>query len=236
MQNRAGLAKTVVATASTIEVGIVGRRAPVARHAITEAGALLFSLDEAAPDCAHLVFPGARGPVIEATASDVSSIPTADRVRGAVHLTGHAEVMTHSVTEDLLEHLGLPEDGLVGCLVPDTITLEWNVERARSAPLQVDVDPVDYALAGIDALGGWQNGWLAHLDRHHRQDLKDLLVPEVQPVAVVRPVHADERGIVLREHVGTYRQDHRLPFPQRVRCGCEAVEALNGLLAVHARG
>lgn len=236
MKNWAGLAKTIVATASTVEVGITGSSAPVARHAVTEAGGLLFSVAEAAPDCAHLVAPGTRGPALEATASDVSNVPHADRVRGVVHLTGHAEVMAEPVSADLLEHLGLPEGGLVGRLVPDTITIGWTIERSRSAPPFVDVDAGDYALADIDALGGWQDGWITHLDAHHRDDLRDLVASEVQPVAVVRPVHADEAGIVLREYVGTYRRDHRVGFSRRVRCGCEAVEELKSLVAVRAGG
>lgn len=233
VQNRAALAKTIVATATSVEVGVAGCRAPLARHALTRSGGLLFSLTEAAPDCAHLVVPGVPGPVIEAIASDVSSVPHADRVRGVVHLTGQAQVVAADhVTDDLREHLGLPEDGLVGRLVPDAITLEWNVERSRSASPRVDVDAEDFALADIDALGGWQDDWIAHLDAHHREDLRDLVATEVQPVAVVRPVHADERGIVLREHVGTCRRDIRVDFPRRVRCGCEAVQALRELSAV----
>ena len=236
MKNWAGLAKTIVATASSVEVGIMGSRAPVGRHAATRAGGLLFSLAEAAPDCAPLIAPGAQGPVLHAVASDVSSVPHANRVRGVVHLTGHAEVMAEHVTDDLREHLGLAEDGLVGRLVPETVALEWNVERGRSEPPCLDIDAGDYALAEMDALGGWQDGWITHLDTHHRDDIRDLVAHEVQPVAVVRPVHADESGIVLREHVGAYQRDIRVPFPQRVRCGCEAVEALKSLVAVHAGG
>lgn len=236
MENRAGLAKTIAATASSVEVGILGHSAPVARHALTEDGALLFSLSEAAPDCAHLVVPGSRGPVLRATASDVSRVPHAGRVRGTVHLTGHAEVMGEPVDEQLREHLGLADGGLVGRLVPDTVTLEWTIERGMSAKPPVDVDAGDYALAAVDALAGWQDGWITHLDAHHREDLRELVADEVQPVAVVRPVHADESGLVLREHVGTYRRDIRVPFPERVRCGCEAIDALRGLVRVRARG
>lgn len=235
MKNWAGLAKTIVTTASTVEVGVIGRGAPVARHAVTESGELLFSLAEAAPDCAHLIAPGSRGPALHAMAFDVSSVPRPDRVRGVVTLTGHAEVMTESVTDDLLDHLGL-QGGPVGRLVPDTVSIAWEVERSRSAPPVVDVDAGDYALADIDALAGWQDDWIAHLDAHHREDLRDLVASEVQPVAVVRPVHADETGIVLREYVGVCRRDLRVDFPRRVRCGCQAVEALTSLVRVRAEG
>ncbi|SMC67390.1 Protein of unknown function [Janibacter indicus] len=236
MAQDALLARTVVATASCLEVGLMGSRAPVSRHATDGSGAVFFALAEAAPDCVHLAVPGEPGPVVDAVAYDVSSVAHPGRLRGLVRLSGPAEVMTEPVTDDLREHLGLAEDGLVGRLVPDTVTLEWTVERGRSDRSPVDVDAGDYALADIDALGGWQDGWMAHLDQHHRDDLRDLVAHEVQPVAVVRPVHADERGIVLREHMGTYQRDIRVAFPQRVRCGCEAVEALTSIMAVHAAG
>lgn len=236
MQDAAALARTIVATASSVDVGVVGHRAPVARHATTRSGALLFSLTEAAPDCAALVTPGTRGPVIEAVVADVSGVPHADRVRGVVHLSGRADLLTGEVTDGLREQLDVADGGLIGCLVPETITLEWDVERPRCAPLRADVDPEAYAVAELDALGGWQDEWLTHLDAHHRDALRDLVAAEVQPVAVVRPVHADAAGLVLREHVGSYRRDIRVDFPRRVRCGCEAVAALKSLLAVHAEG
>ena len=144
--------------------------------------------------------------------------------------------MSGPVDEQLRAHLGIDDDGLVARLVPDTVRLEWTVERGMTAKPPVDVDTGDYVLADIDALAGWQDAWIAHLDAHHREDLRDLVADEVQPVAVVRPVHADEHGIVLREHVGVHRRDVRVPFPQRARCGCEAVEALRGLVRVRAGG
>ena len=173
----------------------------------------VFSLAEAAPDCVHLVAPGSQGPMLAATAADVSCVPHAGRVPGAVHLTGHAEAMSGPVDEQLRAHLGLDDDGLVARLVPDTVRLEWTVERGIKAKPPVDVDAGDYALADIEALAGRQDAWIAHLDAHHREDLRDLVADEVQPVAVVRPVHADEHGIVLREHVGVHRRDVRSPSP-----------------------
>lgn len=236
MKDWAELARTVVAGASAIDIGILGRRAPVARHATDAAGALLFSLEEVAPECAHLVRPGQRGPLVDASASDVSSVPHPGRVRGRVELTGRAQVMTDTVCEELLEHLGLTEGQPVARLVPDTITLTWSVECRATRPALVDVAVPDYVAAEVDPLAGWQDGWITHLDGVHREDLRRLVEREVQPVATVRPVLADADGLVLREYIGTCRRDIRVDFPDRVRCGCEAQAALRSLLSVTSRG
>lgn len=232
----AELARTVVAGASAIDIGIVGRRAPVARHATDGAGALLFALEEVAPECAHLVRPGQRGPLVDATASDVSSVAHPGRVRGRVELTGRAQVMTEPVCDELLEHLGLTEGQPVARLVPDTITLEWSVECGATRPARVDVAVAAYVAAEVDPLAGWQDGWITHLDGIHREDLRRLVEREVQPVATVRPVLADADGLVLREYVGTCRRDIRVDWSRPVGCGYQAQAALRSLLSVTARG
>lgn len=233
MKNWPGLARTVVASASSIEVGLLGHRAPVARHATDGSGAVLFALAEAAPECADLVTPGERGPVVDLVATDVSAVAHAGRVRGRVWLSGRADVL-HQPDEQLREHLEVLEGDPVARLLPTTVGLEWFVEAGTRPGEQVTIDPQAYADAGIDALAGWADEWIAHLDVDHRDSLRDLVAHLVQPVAVVRPVHADETGLVLREHVGTCRRDIRVSFPQPVRCGCEATEALRTLVAVNA--
>lgn len=236
MKNPPGLARTVVAAASHVEVGIMGHRAPLAAHGVDEGGALLFSLEEAAPECAHLVRPGATGPVVHAVATDVSGVAHPGRVRGRVALTGRAQVLAEPVDVALRARLGLAHGAPVARLVPTEVDLEWSVEAGRSARAEAEVDPGDYATAEPDALAGWADGWLVHLDTEHRAALRELVADSVQPVAVVRPVHADADGIVLREHVGVHRRDLRVPFPRRVRCGCEAVEALRVLISVGTLG
>lgn len=238
MDNPARLARTVVATACSVEVGVPGRSRPVAAHAVDQQGALLFSMTEAAPDCADLVVPGWPGPTIQARASDVSGVAHPGRVRGVVDLSGTGEVLAaDTLEESVREGLREPVGGVVVRLVPDSIALEWTVERRRAGHPVVDVPAEEYAAAGVDALAGWQDGWITHLDAHHRETLRGLVADRVQPVSVVRPVLADERGLVLREHIGTCRRDLRVPFPSSVRCGCEATRALRDLLAVvGARG
>lgn len=236
MKAWATVARTVVAGASAVDMGILGTSAPVARHATDGSGALIFSLEEVAPDCFHLVVPGSRGPLVHAVASDVSSVPHRGRVRGRVELTGYAHVMTEPVCDELLDHLGLAPGQPVARLVPDTVVLEWTVERGVSPVQPVEVDAGDYAAADLDALTGWQDGWIAHLDAHHREDLRQLVAQEIQPVGEVRPVLADVEGLVLREYVGTCQRDIRVAFPVPAQCGCEAIAALKDLFAVNADG
>ena len=230
MAQDAQLARTVVATASCLEVGLMGTRAPISRHATDGSGAVFFALAEAAPDCVHLAVPGEPGPVVDAVAYDVSSVAHPGRLRGLVRLSGPAEIVPHPGCEELLDHLGVVPGAPVAKLVPQTVTLEWGVERRPGEV--VSVDPLAYARAGMDALAGWQDEWITHLDQHHRDDLRALVVDELQPVSSLRPVLADARGLVLREYVGTCRRDLRVHFPYEVACGCEAQSALADLVAL----
>ena len=232
MTQDAVLARTVVAAASSLEVGLMGSRAPVGRHATDSSGALFFALGEAAPECVHLATPGEPGPVVDAVAHDVSSVTHPGRVRGLVRLTGRAEVVPYPVCQELREHLGVSPQAPVARLVPDTVVLEWDVERRTSG---VSIDARAYAHAEVDPLAGWQDEWIAHLDRHHREELRALVEDVVQPVGQVRPVLADASGLVLREYVGACRRDVRIAFPHAVTCACEAQAALADLVALRTR-
>lgn len=234
MSTWARRARTIVASAGSVEVGVAGQGRPLGRHAVTPSGALLFSLREAAPACAHLVAAGTSGPDILATAADVSGVSHPGRVRGLVRLGGRAEVLQRPVDEQLRSHLGITEDGLVARLVPTSITLDWRVEVEGLREV-VHVEAEDYAAADVDALAGWQDEWMVHLDSHHRQDLRRLVagVVPLHESGVVRPVLADEAGLVARESApDAGDRDIRVPFPHVVRCGCQAVQALTGMLAV----
>lgn len=233
MTTWAQVAKSIAAGGASVEVGVAGESRPVARHTMGEAGDVLFSLQEAAPACAHLVAAGASGPDILVTVSDVSTVAHPDRVRGTVRLAGRAQVLPHPADERLREHLGLSEDGLVARLVPTSVTLDWRVEVEGHREV-VHVDLEDYAAARVDALAGWQDEWIAHLDAHHGADLRRLVgsVVPVAPTGTVRPMMADESGLVVRETTPAGHRDIRVPFPTVVQCGCEAVEALKGMFAV----
>ncbi len=224
-------ARTLVATTTMVEVGVLDQRAVLRRHAVDGAGAVLFDLADAAPQCASRARPGTPGPVVDLVGTDVSSVPGPDRVRGVVRMSGPVEILPLPLRPDLRDRLGIADDGVVGRLVPHALTLEWRVETdGDPAPSRIGAE--DYAAARVDALGGWEDGWVAHLDADHSAVLHTLATRHatVPPGARVRPVLADEFGIVLRVVSGQLRRDVRVPFPRRVSCGCEAVWALNSLV------
>ena len=224
-------ARTLVATTTMVEVGVLDQRAVLRRHAVDGAGAVLFDLTDAAPQCAARARPGTPGPVMDLVGTDVSSVPGPDRVRGVVRMSGPVELVTEPLREDLRAHLGLPDGGLVGRLAPDALTLDWRVETDGATTLS-RIGAEDYAAARVDALGGWEDGWVAHLDADHPAVLHTLATRhgDVPEGSTVRPVMADELGIVLRVVSGRSTRDVRVPFPRRVSCGCEAVWALNALV------
>lgn len=224
-------AKTVLATATSVEVGCAGRRVRLWRHAVEQTGALLFPFARLAPECADRVVPGAKGPLVHAVASDVTSVPLADRVRGTVRLSGVLETVTDP-SDDLVERLGARPGELVARVVPRSVTLEWHVESGAGAGGPVPVEPHRLAGALVDPLGGWQDEWMAHLDACHGESLRCLAgsVTSLDAAARVRPVLADEGGIVLREELPGCHRDIRVAFAGPARCGCEASERLEGLM------
>ncbi len=83
-------AKTVMATSTHVELGVLDHRVLLRRHALERSGAVLFSLGEVPPRCALRVAPGADLPVLDLVAVDVSCAHRADRVRGIVRMTGRS--------------------------------------------------------------------------------------------------------------------------------------------------
>ncbi len=225
-------AKTVMATSTHVEVGVLDQRVLLRHHAIEARGTVLFSLDDVPPRCAQRITPDTRGPLLDLLAVDVTSVLRPDRVRGMVRMTGTLEIYPGPVRENLAEHLGVDPDAQVARLVPEHVSLEWRVETPAGRPLHTVIDEEDYAAAPVDPLGGWEDGWMAHLDAHHRETLRGVVsrLAPIAPDASVRPILADELGMVVRVTQGATVNDLRVPFPQIVTCGCEAVQALNSLV------
>lgn len=224
-------ARTLMATTTMVEVGILDQRVVLRRHAVDARGTVLFDLTAAVPRCAAQAVPGAAGPVVDLLGTDVSSVAGPDRVRGVVRMSGPVGIMDGSPHADLSALLDLRTDSLVGYVVPDAMTLEWHVETGGE-PLISRIEVEDYASARVDALGGWEDGWVAHLDAEHGTVLHDLATrhTDVPQDARVRPVLADEHGIVLSVSTDGRRRDVRIAFPRRVSCACEAVWALNAII------
>jgi|GEM_PF-4729725 len=225
-------AKTVMATSTHVELGVLDHRVLLRRHALERSGAVLFSLGEVPPRCALRVAPGADLPVLDLVAVDVSCAHRADRVRGIVRMTGTVDVHLGPIRDDLAEHLAVSDGTPVGRLTPSRVSLEWRIETTDGRPTYQVVEPQDYVAARIDPLGGWEDRWMAHLDEGHRELVRALVSRHLPlgPDARVRPVLADTRGVVMRVEQEGGVHDVRVPFPHVVGCGCEAVQALSTLL------
>lgn len=224
-------ARTMLATASGVELRSGSWTRQVMRHAIDLDGSIL------APEAdltggPRIARPGTPAPVLTLSALDVCVVPQPDRVRGGVILRGPVHripgALPEGVREYLTEHTRSDE---VVRLYPTSVSVQWRCEGGfgwRALPVE------DYTCADLDALVGWESEWISHLADHH-DDALTHLARRADPdlpveIGVLRPVLADRFGLVLRHYAGDAVRDVRIPFPHEVTCGCEAVEGLNRLL------
>ncbi|MBW3085075.1 hypothetical protein KEM60_01267 [Austwickia sp. TVS 96-490-7B] len=238
MNTAARRSKTLMATSTHVEIGVLGQRRLLRTHALERNGSVIFSLDDMPAQCVPHAAPGRPGPALDLMAVDVSSVSGPDRIRGTVRLTGTLDILEGPFRDELCEHLDIAENSLIGRLSPTWLSLEWRVETPEGTPTLQEVDIDDYHLAPVDPLAGWQDRWTAHLFADHQQALRSIAAGHVEMPegTAVRPMLADAFGMVLRLSDGSGWQDLRVPFPQAVACGCEAVQAFNLLVETAEKG
>ncbi len=229
-------ARSVVATATGLEVGVLSMTVLVERHLADTDGSLLMCapvLGSGEPRSPLADAGRLPGPVLTACLTGVAGVPQPDRVRGRVRLTGALVVEGSRLPAGVAAHLGAGPGRPVLRLRPHRIAIDWRV-GARRAGWQ-RVEHAAYATARPDPLAGWEAGWTAHLDRDHpglAAALARSMRPDLGPGAVVRPVLVDRGGITLRVHHGRDGaiEDLHLPLGREVRCGCDARLALQDLV------
>ncbi len=225
-------ARTIAATATSLEVGVLDRRETLLRHALAVEGSLLFLPPPGSPLSAASLLPDS--PLVSAVMLDVAPVPAADRVRGRVVMTGRPRPVERRLPPQLVSFLCGEETSPGRQLLelrPATVHLEWHVEGERAEA----VDPEEYAVARPDPLAGWEGGFLRHLHADHSDllgPLAERLGHDVGAHERLRPVLADAHGVVLRA-VGIDGASHdvRLGFDRQATCGCDAVAAFNEWLA-----
>ena len=252
-------ARTVLAVAASLEVGVLDLQHPVDRHAVDSDGSLLFSPPPESPERAAALASTMRLPTLTAIARDLAPVACADRVRGTVVVTGRVALVTeppecHSA-DRLIAHLtGHPESATwdprtqpILRLVPDSVRLQWTCETPGPAGRtgtstdrrdHVGVAIEDYRGAVPDPLLGYESQWLPHLAAEHREvliALAEAADPRLASVPLspyaVTPLAVDRFGLVLRVRLpGDGHRDVRLCFPRNVRCGCDVPPAFNELL------
>ncbi len=220
-------ARSLLATATSVEIGVLNETVTIHRHAVDSDGALLFRAPADAPTYFATLWSRLPGPTLDATAVDLGGPPRPDRVRGRLHLRGPVRVAPGPLPDGLAAFLGAAPDGVL-LLEPQQVILDWPVESLGV----VRVPRKEYAAARLDALAGWESEWLTHLHRHHPR-LVAALATELGAGAGAHPVLADADGLVLRTQgpaparpgAPAWR-DLRVRFDRPVQCGCDAVAAL----------
>ena len=237
-------ARTLVACASQLRVGIANLTHEVPRHVVDVDGSLIFLAPVDSPASVLRLAPRLPSPTVTATATDVAVVPLADRVRGRLRLTGPLAPVTEPLPEQVRPYLDGPDPqhgsttGTVLRLLPQRVTLTWRCELPHSAgPEQaraVDVAVADYRSALTDPPAGCEATWLPHLHAGHGRVLHRLASYAAGPLPAgtdVRPVVLDQHGVVLRLQGGGRSRDVRLAFATPVTCGCDVRPAFDELLA-----
>ena len=92
-------ARTLVATAVDLRIGVMNSRHEIGRHAVTPDGSLLFLAPPDAPGVFQ-VAPLLPSDAVTATSVDVASVPQHDRIRGTLRLHGQITPAPEEAPED----------------------------------------------------------------------------------------------------------------------------------------
>lgn len=224
-------ARTTLAGASSVRLGVAAGGAEVVRHVIASDGSLLLVVGEYSPVVSTLTH-GVGGHLpahvpTQVRAVDVSPLTLPERVRGVATVTGRLSLLAESVPEEVVAHLLGPDavwaDRPIVRLVPRRVVLHDPQLERDPGPVEIDLDA--YREARTDPLVGAEEGWLEHLDHEHRDVLGALAGV---PTAHVRPVSVGRLGILLR--VAHPARHVWVPFEVPVGCACDLPEAIHALM------
>ena len=243
-------ARTLVAGAVELRVGVLNLTHEISRHAVGSDGSLLFQAPADSPGNVFRVAPRLPPQVVTVTAVDVANVPQRDRVRGTLRLTGPMQPAPEPLPVAVRTHLAWPDPrefdtaGPVLRLRPSRVALAWHCESGGPGGHESLAIPAEeYSVARPDPLLQYEAQWLPHLNLDHSDVLRALAVHacggELDDSVDVRPLALDQFGLVLRLYTDAVPTDVRLAFRRVVSCGCEIREAFNDLLqraAPHSPG
>lgn len=223
-------ARTLIASATAIRIGVLNDAHEVGRHAVLPDGTVLLL----APPEFAAVAPRLPSPTVSIVATDVGSVPMPDRIRGRLVLTGALDLAPEPQPSGVRHHLAGPDprdraaiDPILR-LTPERVVLDW-VHEGAEGPVAIAME--EYRQAVPDPLATQEQQWLPHLNRDH-ESLLHALVRHVRPdlpgTTRVRALVMDRYGVVLRPDDGT--ADLRLCFPRPVACGCEVRAAFGAIV------
>ncbi len=224
-------ARTLVASTTALRLGALNDACEVVRHAVVPDGSLLLL---APPDFAvGAVAPRLPSPTVTVVATDVSTVPATDRIRGRLALTGVLALAPEPQPAGVRHHLAGPDPrdleaaGPVLRLAPERLVLEWSYEGTGT----VEVPTEEYREAMPDPLLAHEQQWLPHLNHDHGPLLHALVRrtrPTLAPSTRVRALVLDRHGLVLRPDDGS--QDVRACFARPLICGCEVRAAFSAIV------
>ncbi len=221
-------ARTVLATCSHVELGILSDRVIIPAHLIDPRGAVLLRPGDG-PCWDHLQN-GQPCPLLDLVATDITSVPQPDRIRAHVRMRGTVELLPAPPHPQVRHHLGLSTGEPMARFVPECVILNApspGDRYATTVPLSA------YAEAATDPLAGWEAAWISHLDSQHAQALRRLVSAQLELCGSenVHALQADVHGITVRIYAPGFQRDLRLDFPREARCGCQAVDSFNAMVA-----
>lgn len=233
-------ARTIIASATGLRVGVLNLTHEVGRHAVGIDGSLLFLAPADSPGAIFRVAPRLPAQVVTVTAVDVATVPQHDRIRGSLRLTGPMRPAIEPLPAGIREHLAGPDPqdvelaGPVLRMQPTRVMLTWQCERGAGAGgPSVEIPVEEYRAALPDPMIELESQWLPHLLLDHTRLLRTLAraVHEGLDDSIdVRPLAMDRFGIVLRLYAEGRHLDRRLTFAKPVGCGCDLREAFDDLL------
>lgn len=224
--------RAILASASTLTVGIFNLTSEVPRHAVTGDGDLLLLPPADSPERVFAVARNLPAQTVHVQAIDIGPVPHHDRVRGVVNLTGTLAPFSGQLPAGVREHLIGPMGGdaqlPVLAFSPQRISLDWRCEDLPVSEVAAD----DYRLAFPDALLPHEADWLTHLQRDHDDAIAALAAYAAAdwPGACARPLSLDRYGIVLRLLWQEQQRDVRLSFEHPLACGCDLNQAFGVLM------
>jgi hypothetical protein len=176
---------------------------------------------------------GKASGIFHLVASDVTPVPQPDRLRGVLTLYGRLELDAHAPCEPVRRHLLLEPDEAAVRFVPYSVALSWRVGPSIVEARRTNEVPLaSYRSASHDPLADWEGGWLAHLDRDHDRQMRDLVASRyaLTDVDLVHPIGVDANGFVMRVYALADVTDVWIPFSRPVGSPEEAVAGFQELL------
>lgn len=235
-------ARTIIATASSVQIGVLNMTSEISRHAVDADGSVLFAPDPGSPERVFAVARHLPPPTMNLTALDVAPAAQPDRLRGSLSISGRLSAVREPLPAGVRAHLAWPHgrgEETVLRLEPTKVGVAWprratGVDRRAT----VDVSAEDYRAAAPDPLLEHEGPWLEHLRRDHPGAIRALAEHALDqsgderlgPSEVTYPLAVDRHGIMVRVYRDRGPTDVRLPFERSMRCACEAHEVFAELM------